>query len=67
MAERSSHVIEGGVPPVITEFCNFRFLYNATTECYNCLGIKKTINQTVYTIFSLDRCKNMEKKQRFRL
>lgn len=61
MAEQSSHVIKGGVQAVITEFCNFRFLSNATTEYYNCLG-RKTINQTDYSIFNLDRPKSKEKK-----
>jgi hypothetical protein len=61
MAEQSSHVMQGGVPAVITEFCNFRFLSNATTEYYNCLG-GKTINQNVYSIFNLDRPKSREKK-----
>jgi len=63
MAEQSSHVIKGGVQAVITEFCNFRFLSNATTEYYNCLG-RKTINQTDYSIFNLDRPK-IRKKKRF--
>jgi hypothetical protein len=53
MAEQSSHVIVGGVPPVITEFCNFRFLYNATTECYNCLGKKLSIRMSTPYLTSI--------------
>ena len=62
MAEQSSHVIKGGVQAVITEFCNFRFLSNATTEYYNCLG-RKTINQNDYSIFNFNRPKSRKKKR----
>jgi len=53
MAEQSSHVIKGGVPSVITEFCNFRLLYNATTECYNCLGKKLPIKMSTPYLTSI--------------